>query len=55
MNLCDYCKSKNTWDCEEMSCKSCSDFDLDFQSLPDEAKELATRVICGYLLLTEVE
>ena len=53
MNLCDYCKSRNTWDCEDTICHGCSDFSLDFESLPDDVKEETAKLAIGYVMIKE--
>ena len=40
-NLCERCKNRNTWDCEDSGArKNCSDFELDFDALSEHGKEL---------------
>lgn len=41
--LCEYCKSRNTWDCEDFACRRCENFDLDFDALPRSTRYKAAR------------
>lgn len=42
MSLCEYCKSRYSWDCDDGLAypeHGCKDFTLDYRTLTDEQKE----------------
>lgn len=50
MNRCDYCRYKNTWDCEDGwgrvdNNKMCEDFVLEFEYLSDEQKKKIQKIL----------
>ena len=51
MSRCDYCKYRNTWDCEEWHLSNdcfCEEFKLDFDTLSDkQQKAIQKRLMNG--------
>ena len=50
MNRCDYCRYKNTWDCEDGwgrvdNNKMCEDFVLEFEYLSDKQKKKIQKIL----------
>ncbi len=50
MSRCDYCRYKNSWDCEDgwdrvSNDKMCEDFALDFETLSDKQKKKIQEIL----------
>lgn len=46
-NICNFCKSKHTWDCEEgyIGPCNCNSFCLDWETLSNKHKEMFIKII----------
>ena len=47
MSICDHCKSRNSWDCEDEwnRRKNCEYFDLDFQTLNKKQQKTIRKIL----------
>ena len=52
MSLCEICKSRHTWDCDdEVGRRKCANFELDLSALDEKDREEIQRLAMAYLML----